>query len=434
MNGRRLLIDSQPFSNLEFFNLRTTYKTTPIHKLETFTFADVDFAYKQFLRQEGVSECVILQTCNRVEIYLVMENYRDNNILNLWFDIAKIPSESIKYIEINQGKKVISHLLRLASGLESLVIGENQILGQIKRAYEYAKRYNYCNSSLALAFDRAIKTGTRIRNQTGLSKGSVSVGSMAVNLAEEYFEELNAKKILVIGTGEAASLIAKSLRRRNVEFLVASRTYERAKAFATTVGGIPIEFEKAVLSFDKIDVIFVSTTAPYYLVTYDRISECMSQRTTKSGMMIFDLSNPRTVDDRIASIHRVKLVNIDQISEIVERNLIHRKQEIRLAESKLEFEMQSIDNLFRKIKAEPLVVSVFKKVDELREKELLKTTRRLNIQPGTKEFAVVEQLSHAIVEGIMSTPMNNFRKEIGNNEKNEEILKIVTRIFNYESK
>ena len=215
---------------------------------------------------------------------------------------------------------------------------------------------------------------------------------------------------------------------------MASRTYERAKAFATTVGGIPIEFEKALLSFDKIDVIFVSTTAPYYLVTYDRISECMSQRNTKSGMMIFDLSNPRTVDDRIASIHRVKLVNIDQISEIVERNLIHRKQEIRLAESKLEFEMQSIDNLFRKIKAEPLVVSVFKKVDELREKELLKTTRRLNIHPGTKEFTVVEQLSHAIVEGIMSTPMNNFRKEIGNNEKNEEILKIVTRIFNYESK
>lgn len=434
MNGRRLLIDSPSFSNLEFFNLRTTYKTTPIHKLETFTFADVDFAYKQFLRQEGVSECVILQTCNRVEIYLVMENYRHNNILNLWFDIAKISSESIKYIEINQGKKVISHLLRLASGLESLVIGENQILGQIKRAYEYAKRYNYCNSSLALAFDRAIKTGTRIRNQTGLSKGSVSVGSMAVNLAEEYFDDLNAKKILIIGTGEAASLIAKSLRRRNVEFLVASRTYERAKAFATTVGGIPIEFEKALLSFDKIDVIFVSTTAPYYLVTYDRISECMSQRNTKSGMMIFDLSNPRTVDDRIASIHRVKLVNIDQISEIVERNLIHRKQEIRLAESKLEFEMQSIDNLFRKIKAEPLVVSVFKKVDELREKELLKTTRRLNIHPGTKEFTVVEQLSHAIVEGIMSTPMNNFRKEIGNNEKNEEILKIVTRIFNYESK
>ena len=230
MNGRRLLIDSPSFSNLEFFNLRTTYKTTPIHKLETFTFADVDFAYKQFLRQEGVSECVILQTCNRVEIYLVMENYRDNNILNLWFDIAKISSESIKYIEINQGKKVISHLLRLASGLESLVIGENQILGQIKRAYEYAKRYNYCNSSLALAFDRAIKTGTRIRNQTGLSKGSVSVGLMAVNLAEEYFDDLNAKKILIIGTGEAASLIAKSLRRRNVEFLVASRNVRKSKS------------------------------------------------------------------------------------------------------------------------------------------------------------------------------------------------------------
>jgi glutamyl-tRNA reductase len=363
-----------------------------------------------------------------------MEKSRESKILNLWFEIAKVASESIKYVEINEGKKVITHLLRLASGLESLVIGESQILGQIKRAYEFAKRHNYCNSSLALAFDRSIKIGTRIRNQTGLSKGSVSVGSMAVNLAEEYFDDLNTKKILIIGTGEAASLIAKSLRRRNIEFLVASRTFERAKAFVTTVGGTPIEFEKALLTFDNIDVIFVSTTAPYYLVTYDRISKCMSLNNHKSGMMIFDLSNPRTVDDRIASIHKVKLVNIDQISEIVERNLIHRKQEIKLAESMLDFEMQSIDNLFRKIKAEPLVVSVFKKIDELREKELLKTTRRLKLHPGTKDFAIVEQLSHAIVEGIMSTPMNNFRKEIGNNETNEEILKIVTRLFNYESK
>jgi len=434
MSGRRLLINSSSFSNLEFFNLRTTYKTTPIHKLETFTFADIDFAYEQLLGQEGVSECVILQTCNRVEIYLVMEKSRESKILDLWFEIAKISSESIKYVEINEGKKVITHLLRLASGLESLVVGESQILGQIKRAYEYAKRHDYCNSSLALAFDRAIKTGTKIRNQTGLSKGSVSVGSMAVNLAEEYFDDLSTKKILIIGTGEAASLIAKSLRRRNIEFYVASRTFERAKAFVSTVGGTPIEFEKALLTFDNIDVIFVSTTAPYYLVTYDRISKCMSESAHKSGMMIFDLSNPRTVDDRIASIHKVKLVNIDQISEIVERNLIHRKQEIRLAESMLDFEMQSIDNLFRKIKAEPLVVSVFKKVDELREKELLKTARRLNIHPGTKEFGVIEQLSHAIVEGIMSTPMNNFRKEIGNNETNEDILKVVTRIFNYESK
>jgi len=185
-------------------------------------------------------------------------------------------------------------------------------------------------------------------------------------------------------------------------------------------------------SFDNVDLIFVSTTAPYYLVTFDRVQTGMTQR--KHGMMIFDLSNPRTVEDNVASIPGVKLVNMDQIAEIVDRNMRHRQHEIRYAETMIDKEMERIDALFRKMKAEPFVVSIFKRVDEVRERELRKAVKVLGAEPGSKEYKVLEQLSFAIVEGILSTPMNNFRKEIGNYEKNEELLSIVSRIFNYEER
>jgi len=264
-----------------------------------------------------------------------------------------------------------------------------------------------------------------------LNKGSVSIGSIAVNLAEEYFDDFQNKKVLLIGTGEGATLVAKSLRKRQVNFDVASRTFERAKSFSSTVGGTPVKFEDALHNFDNTDIIFVSTTAPYYLITYDRIFKSSKKN---RGMMIFDLSNPRTVDDNIATISGIKLVNIDQIAEIVDRNLKRRHEEIRLAEKMIQNGMQSMDLLFRKIKAEPFVVSVFKIVDDVRNRELSKAARMLGISKGMKEFEVIEQLSYAIVEGILSTPMNNFRKEIGNTEKNEEVLNIVSRIFNYEPK
>ena len=139
-----------------------------------------------------------------------------------------------------------------------------------------------------------------------MNKGSVSIGSMAVNLAEEHFDDFQNKKVLLIGTGEGATLVAKSLKKRQVNFEVASRTYERAKSFSSTVGGTPIEFEDALHNLDKTDVIFVSTTAPYYLITYDRI---FNRKNKSDGLMVFDLSNPRTVDDKIATISGIKLIS-----------------------------------------------------------------------------------------------------------------------------
>jgi glutamyl-tRNA reductase len=417
---------------VKLLNVRITHKKAPIHTLEKFTFKDIDMAYRMFLTSvEDIRECIILQTCNRVEIFLAVDKIEVEKIFEIWRNITKIRDLSFKPAEIDQDKGAIEHLLRLTSGLESLVVGEDQILGQVKRAFEYSRQNGYVDSFIPIIFDHAIKVGSRIRTNTGLNKGSVSIGSIAVNLAEEYFDDFQKKKVLLIGTGEGATLVAKSLRKRQVNFDVASRTFERAKSFSSTVGGTPVKFEDALHNFDNTDIIFVSTTAPYYLITYDRIFKSSKKN---RGMMIFDLSNPRTVDDNIATISGIKLVNIDQIAEIVDRNLKRRHEEIRLAEKMIQNGMQSMDLLFRKIKAEPFVVSIFKIVDNVRNRELSKAARMLGISKGMKEFEVIEQLSYAIVEGILSTPMNNFRKEIGNTEKNEEVLNIVSRIFNYEPK
>ena len=417
---------------VKLLNVRITHKKAPIHTLEKFTFKDIDMAYRMFLTSvEDIRECIILQTCNRVEIFLAVDKIEVEKIFEIWRNITKIRDLSFKPAEIDQDKGAIEHLLRLTSGLESLVVGEDQILGQVKRAFEYSRQNGYVDSFIPIIFEHAIKVGSRIRTNTGLNKGSVSIGSIAVNLAEEYFDDFQNKKVLLIGTGEGATLVAKSLRKRQVNFDVASRTFERAKSFSSTVGGTPVKFEDALHNFDNTDIIFVSTTAPYYLITYDRIFKSSKKN---RGMMIFDLSNPRTVDDNIATISGIKLVNIDQIAEIVDRNLKRRHEEIRLAEKMIQNGMQSMDLLFRKIKAEPFVISIFKIVDDVRNRELSKAARMLGINKGMKEFDIIEQLSYAIVEGILSTPMNNFRREIGNTEKNEEVLNIVSRIFNYEPK
>src|SRR3970282_2523184 len=152
-----------------------------------------------------------------------------------------------------------------------------------------ARQAKFSGERLNTLFDKAIQIGTRVRNSTGISRGGISVGSMAVKLAEENVDNLKTKRILLIGTGEAASLVAKSLKKRGIEFLVTSRTFERSKAFAETVGGKPTKFEAALASFKKVDVLFVATVAPYFLVTYDRVKDAMQSK--KAGMMILDLSN-----------------------------------------------------------------------------------------------------------------------------------------------
>lgn len=420
--------------SIHIVNAKVTYRNAPIHLLEKFAFSDINRAYNTFMDKSGLKECIILQTCNRVEVFGASRTPSPNKLVQAWASAVNLEeSEFENVVETGSDKEVMLHLLKLAAGLDSLVIGEDQILGQVKRAFEFSRAKRYVGPHLSILFERAIKVGSRVRADTALNKGSVSIGSMAVNLASEYFDDLKTKRILLIGSGEGASLIAKSLRLRNIDFMVTSRTFERAKSFADAMSGKPIPFEEALKKFHSVDLMFLSTIAPYYLVTYERIHKAMKRR--KKALMIFDLSNPRTVEEKVASVKKVKLINMDQIAEIVEKNIRSRKNEIQSAEKIIDTEMKSVDILLKRKRVEPMVVSIFKNVNEIRDRELKKAFYMLRDKIGPSEAKVVEQLSHAIVEGVLSAPMNNLRKEIelGMTDQ-EEIMKVITKLFKYEDK
>lgn len=419
----------------EIINLRVTFRKTPIHILEKFTFKDTDFAYQTFQQEGNIDECMLLQTCNRIEVFAVGDNIDPQTIINGWSSILKVSDkELIDIVEVERGDQVIRHILRLVSGLDSLVVGEDQILGQVKRAFEFSKKGLYIGSNLSFIFDKAIKVGSKVRTITGINKGSISVGSVAVNLAEEYSTTLDNQNILLIGSGEGAGLVAKTLKKRNIPFMVTSRTFERAKSFSETMAGTPILFDKALENLSNFDIIFVSSIAPYYLLTSERIQNIMIKR--HKPLIIFDLSNPRTVEESIGSIADVLLINIDKLATIVDKNLKFRIKEINSAEKIIEDELINMDIMIKRKRAEPFVVSVFRNVDKIRDRELKKALSILGADLGVREIKILEQFSHALLEGIMSTPMNNLRKEVQDGNllgKEQEIMKIMEKIFNYEN-
>ena len=418
----------------QFCNARITYKKAPIHLLERFTFKNVSEAYVRFRELSPDSECVILQTCNRIEIFLSSEEMPDEQeILNIWSSVTGFSKEEFSdNVELSFGQEAILHLLRLTSGLDSLVIGEDQILGQVRRSFEFSRSNGHSSSNLSLIFTKALKVGSKVRTTTRLNKGNVSIGSVAVNIAENYFDDLKSRSILIIGSGEGASLVAKSLKQREVKFMITSRTFERAKSFADTAGGHPIAFEGAISGLTKYDIVFVSTTAPYFLITYERISKAMSAR--NKGMLVFDLSNPRTVEDQISTIKGIKLINMDQIAEIAENNLKLRKNEIASAERIIDKEVQSFADILKSKRVEQLIDSVFRSVEALREAELEKAMSIFSAKLGVEDRSIIRELSRSIVSTVLSTPMNNLRKEARIGRASEQdLIRIVESIFNYDN-
>jgi len=408
-------------------NARVTFRNSPIHILEKFTIRDVEGAYAQFKKQSGLDECVIIQTCNRIELFGKSRNFDQEKFKKTWASLAGLEVGIFdENLEIDENTKAFHHLLKLTSGLDSMVVGEEQILGQIKNSITAARNTKASGQHLNTLFDKAIRIGTRVRNSSGIGQGGISVGSMAVKLAEENIDELKFKKILLIGTGEVSTLVAKSLQRRGYNFAVTSRTLERSQTFCETMGGEPVKFENVLSGFENYDVIFVATTAPYFLVTYDRITNAVEKR--KNGMMILDLSNPRTVDERVATIGGIKLMNLDQIAEMVEKNMNARLNKVKTVENIINEEVTVLEASMKRLDAEPLVKDVFQNIDSLRKKELEKALSMLD-EKDERKIKIIEELTKAVVESIVSTPMNNIRK--ASEQGKPDLLQVASKLFDY---
>ena len=411
-------------------NARITFKKSPIHVLEKFAFKDMPNACLTFKKNSSVSECVIIQTCNRIELFAASDNPNFDKIKSTWASLTGQEEDVFRdTLEVCENKDAYEHLLKLTSGLESLVVGEEQILGQIKQSISVARHAKASGKRLNKLFDRSIRIGTRIRNSTGIGKGGISLGSMAVKLAEENVDDIKSKHVLLIGTGEAATMVAKSLKKRGYAFNVTSRTMERSIGFSQTLGGKPTKFEDVLSGFNNYEIIFVATTAPYFLVTFDRMKDAMKNK--KSGAMILDLSNPRTVDEKVATIPGIKLMNIDQIAEMIDKNMKKRKDKVSTVENIISEEVPVIEATMKRLDAEPLVMDVFTNADSMRIKELQKALQMLG-ETDEKRIKIIDELTKAVVESIVSTPMNNLRR--ASEQGSSELLEIASKLFNYKKK
>ena len=363
-------------------NARITFRNVPFHKLANFSFKDVAAACKSFTENAGVAECLIVQTSSRIEVFTVggmqtgeipdaRRNFETDGtpakvqgkkldvskILSTWSSLAEMDQFDLDHwdqtLEIYKDADVYEHLLRLACGLESLVIGKDEIVGELQESISIAKESKTSGKILDKLFDTTLRVASSIRDSTGIGKDIVTTGDMAVKLAEESMDNLGSKKILLIGTGETAGMVTKSLNKNNYAFDVTSMTIERATGFSKTLGGNPVEFKDVLSGLDKFDIIIVATTADAFLITFKKIEKIMKNK--KKGTLVLDLSEPRTVDEQISTIKGIKLVNPSQINEMIEENMKKRMNAVSSTEEKVEEEIPIIEATMKRIGTKSLV-------------------------------------------------------------------------------
>jgi len=324
-------------NNFDLLQARITFKNIPIYKLQSFSFKDVAVASESFKKIPGVSETLIIQTASRVEIFTVIGHETGespdarraegkglvlNKIKETWESLTELDSYDLDHfdqtIEVYRNDDVYRNLLRLASGLDSFVVGKSETLDEIKKAISFAKEAENSGKILNKLFDTCIRVATRIRESTGISKDVTSFGDIAVKLIDEK-AGLDNKKILLIGTGDSAATVAKSLSKRSIKFDVTSMTIERSTGFSNLLGGTPVTFEDVLAGFDKFDIIIVATTADYFVISHGKIKRVMENK--KKGTLLLDISNPRAVDEKVANFPGMKLVFRDQLAEIYDENI-----------------------------------------------------------------------------------------------------------------
>ena len=412
--------------NFKIINARFTHKNIPIHKLERFSFKDIPTAANEFKKISDVSECVIVQTASRVEIFLIInldtgdspdarrpeaKGLVINQIQETWTSLTELDQWDIDHfdqtLEIYSGTEVYRNLLKLACGLDSVVVGKNEILKQLKTAIAESKESQTSGRVLNKLFDTCIRVATQIREATGIGENVVSLGDIAVKIAEENAGIDKKKHILLIGTGESAARVAKSLNRKGYTFDVTSLTLDRATGFSKILGGTPIKWEDVFPNFDKFDIVFVATTSDYFLVQSEHIKRIVE--TKKKGVLILDISEPRAVADNVSTIAGVKLMFKDQIIEMVEENENLRMAKVPDVEKQIAKEVPVIEATMKRINAEPIVPDVLASVDSIRKQELEKAMEQLGDLDENK-LKIIEELTKKVAQSIVSVPKKSDEK------------------------
>ncbi|SFM14415.1 glutamyl-tRNA reductase [Methanolobus profundi] len=407
----------------EITSMVITHSKATVEEIEEAWDGDIEKMLKDLHSNELVCECVVMKTCNRVEIYIVSP--KGSTVL---FQFAKKMGLSSNIVDFFEHEESIMHLLRLASGLESMIIGEDQILGQIKDLYLVAKKLGTSGRTLDTAFSKAIQVGKRVRTETEINRGALSIASASVDLAEETVGDLKDKMVLVIGTGEMGTLVTRALSHREIELMyIANRTYAAAQELADEMGGHAVHFDQIEENLRRADVVISATGAPHYVLKHEQIEKAMSLRDKE--LLLIDIANPRDIDPSISDIPHVTLYNIDNLRVINEKNLELRMEEAKKAQAIIDEEFDLLIKQYKRQKADALVSELYAQSYKLRVNEKEKALTKLSAYHtiGETEQQIIEDLTHSIINKMLAEPTKVLRyaAEIGD----DELLESVGRVF-----
>ena len=405
-----------------------THRKASIDEIERAWHGDVETILRWVGSQDRVEECAVLKTCNRVEIYVVSP--RGEKVL---FDLAKKARVSSRIIDFHDHEESLRHLLRLASGLESMIIGEDQILGQMKELTQMAARAGTTGWMLDSAFKKAIQVGKRVRRETRINERSVSVGSAAVDLAEDILGDLTGLSVLVIGAGDTGELISRALKARDIGSLtVTNRTLGSAESLAARLGGNAVPFEEMPICLKKADVVISATSAPHYILLKDDIEKAMAERCEK--LLIIDIANPRDVDLAAAEVPNVELHNIDSLKNISQENMKQRMADAAAVEAIIAEELDLLKAKYKRKEAEDMLARLYSLAETIKDQEVKKAMNKLSARHtlGEIEQQVLRDMSHSIVNKLLSEPTKALKSAAERGDV--EVLKSLNELFGLEEK
>lgn len=390
--------------------------------------------FESGLMNVGMREVMALSTCNRVEILVVCEEDRSEaDVLKYW---AGKCCGSVSELEPNvycyKNLKAVKHLFRVASSLDSMIVGEPQILGQLKDSYRNAVEVGAARVIINRMLHKAFFVAKRVRTETSIASSAVSISYAAVELAKKIFGELAGHRAMLIGAGEMAELAATHLLNSGVEQIsIANRTFSRAEELAKTMGGKPVAFENLYDHLAETDIVISSTGAPHAVIKAKEMKKVIKKRKFRP-MFFIDIAVPRDIDPDVNGLDNVYLYDIDDLKDVVEENKAQREDEASKADSIVEFETLSFGNWLNSLDLQPTIVDLFNRSENVAQAELAKTLKRLgDVDPKTHK--ALETMAMAIGKKLLHEPVVFLKRRTEEEGNADKFVDLARRMFNLDN-
>jgi glutamyl-tRNA reductase len=409
-----------------------SHRTAPVELRERLDFGSrgLDAAVRALAGRQSAAEAVVISTCNRAELYVVCEQPTAavDDLVSFIADFHQMSADQIRpHLYSHIDHDVARHLFRVSSGLDSMVVGEPQILGQIKEAYSVATTVQSAGPLLNKLFHWAFGVGKRVRTETALAEGAVSVSFAAVSLAKKIFGNLSGRRVLVVGAGEMGKLTAIHLKAQGVaSVVITSRTLTHAQQLAEEVGGMAAAWDTLPQALLESDIVITSTGAPTPILSMTQIKDAVPASRMRP-LFLIDIAVPRDVDPRAGEIEQVFLYNIDDLQSIVRENLQKRGHEVSRAEQIVEEEVTRFAAWHRSREAVPTIVALRQRFEAVRKAELERLEPKLSSLPPEARSRV-EDVTRLIIEKLLLQPTEQL-KRTSDQERVAQYTETLTRLF-----